>query len=187
MGRQEQQPSVRHHWRSIGKDTSEILDVREEVLKRRGRAAALTDLIGYLLARPLLFAVLLGLHLAWAAANLAIWPWQPWDPYPFTFLATIASAEAPFVTLLILMNQRREQHVNELRDEILLQVALHSERQSTMMLRLLREIQQKLNTDTGQDAEILERMQQNLDPQQLLENIRRNLRREEGDDDVTMP
>jgi uncharacterized membrane protein len=31
-----------------------------------------------------------------AVLNLPIFPWfRPWDPYPFVFLATFASAEAP--------------------------------------------------------------------------------------------
>jgi uncharacterized membrane protein len=187
MGRQDQQPSIRQHWQSIGKDTDEILNVRREVLRRRGRMAAFTDRIGRILSQPLLFTALLALHLGWVLLNLPLWPWRPWDPYPFTFLATIASAEAPFITLLILMNQRRERDVSELRDEILLQVALHSERQSTMTLRLLREIQQKLDVDTDQSGEILERMQENLDPRHLLENVRRSLRRDEGSDSGMMP
>ncbi len=85
------------------------------------------------------------------------------------------------------MYQRRESRVNELREETNLQVSLHLKREITMMLRLLRETQQQLSVTTQQDTELLEHLQENLDPQRLMQNLRRDLQREEGGDEPTTP
>ena len=51
--------------------------------------------------------------------NLPVFPWfRPWDPYPFILLATFASAEAAFIALLVLMYQRRNARISELREEV---------------------------------------------------------------------
>lgn len=174
------------HWQRIGKSTAEILNVRAEVTKRQTWLAAIIERIGRVLAHPAFFSALLAGHGIWVLLNLPVYPWfKPWDPYPFTFLATLASVESPFIALLVLMYQRRESRVNELREETNLQVSLHLEREITMMLRLLRETQQQLSVTTQQDTELLEHLQENLDPQRLMQSLRRDLQREEGGDEPT--
>jgi uncharacterized membrane protein len=168
------------HWQDIGKSAEEILNVRHEIATHSGRAARITGRIGEVLATPTFFFALLALHLGWILLNLPGLPWRPWDPYPFTLLATIASAEAPFLTVLVLMHQQREQHINELREEISLQVSLHVERQSTMLIRLLCELHNQAGLKSEQDSEVVDRMQNYLDPKHLLDNLRRDLQSEEG-------
>lgn len=165
----------------------EILNVRGEVAKRRKALPALVDRIGRYLAHPYFFLGFLVFHLGWIVLNLRLWPWQPWDPYPFTFLATIASAEAPFLALLVLMFQQRSARIDELRGEIDLQVCLHIEREISMSLRLLQELQEKLQVDSQQDREQVERMKEYLDPQRLMSDIRRELEVAEGHDEATSP
>ena len=176
------------HWQKIGKSTQEILNVRSEVTQHRRWPQALVDWTGTVLASPKFFLGMAVFHLLWVALNLRIYPswYEPWDPYPFTFLATIASAEAPFIALLVLMRQQRDSHIEELREEINLQVSLHLERQSTTILRLIDEIQEKLGVETGQDREELENMKEHLDPGTLMENLRRHLSKLE-EDETTKP
>ncbi len=174
------QRRVAGHWEGIGKSAEEILNVRAEITHREGRVAGRIDAIGRVLARPAFFLAVLAAHVAWIALNLPVWPWwRPWDPYPFTFLATVASVEAPFITLLILMNQKRESRIAELREETNLQVSLHLEREVTVGLRLLRELQEAQGVRSRQDPELLERLQEYLDPQRLMDSLRRHLRQEE--------
>jgi uncharacterized membrane protein len=168
------------HWESIGQGAGNVLDVRRDLVRKRGRAAALVDNLGRTLASPAFFWLLVGSHLLWVLANLPLFPWKPWDPYPFTFLATVASVEAPFLSVLILMHQRRQQRIGELREEINLQLSLHVERQSTMTLRLLNEIQGRLDMQSQQDRETLRHMMQNLDPQRLMDSVERRMDAEEG-------
>ena len=156
----------------------EILNVRSEIVKRQSRATTAIDRIGHTLAQPWLFVALLAAHLLWIVLNLPGFAWfEPWDPYPFTFLATIASAEAPFLALLIMMYQRHSSRISELREELDLQVALHLERQSTMLVRLVRELQEAGGNATAESRELIDSFEQELDARRLMDNVRRELDR----------
>jgi uncharacterized membrane protein len=176
------------HWDHVRKNAYEILNVRSEITKRQSRSAALVEGIGRALADPTFFIGLLAGHLLWVVLNLPIFPWfEPWDPYPFILLATFASAEAPFVALLILMYQKRASRISELREELSLQVSLHLERQMTVMLRLLREVQDRLDITSREDPALLDRVKDELDPRQLMESLRSHLRRDEDAEEGTAP
>jgi uncharacterized membrane protein len=162
-----------------------ILDLRREIHKRRGPVGAAAEIVGQILATPTFFFAFLAIHAGWVVLNLPFWPYEPWDPYPFPFLATVTSAEAPFIALLVLMHQRRNARIDELRQEMDLQVSLHVEREVTAALRLLREIQNKLNVPTAQDPELLKHLQDELDPERLMEEMRQKLDEDEGNDSVT--
>lgn len=169
-------------WEQVGKSTEEILNVRAEVARRQPRLAALTDRLGQTLAHPRIFLGLLLAHILWVLLNLRIYPWlEPWDPYPFTFLATIASVEAPFIALMVLMHRERDRRIQELREEINLQVSLHVERELTAVLQMIREIQESQNVESEVDREVLERMQTPLHPDQLMERLRKHLESTEGE------
>lgn len=176
------------HWDQVRQNASEILNVRSEITRRQHRSAALVESIGRMLAHPMLFIGLLAGHLLWVVLNLPIYPWfRPWDPYPFTFLATVASVEAPFIALLVLMYQRRNARISELREELDLQVSLHLERQMTVTLRLLGEMQDRLGIASREDPDLLDRLQHELDPRQLMRSLRRHLQRDEADEEATAP
>lgn len=160
----------------------------EAVAADRTRLAALIEATGSVLASPFFMVSLLAAHIMWVVINLPIMPWAPWDPYPFMFLATVASAEAPFLALLVLMHQQRQAHIDELRNELSLQVSLQVERESTMLLRMLREIQEKLDVDVSrQDRDRVTELEQDLDAHALMENLRTHLHEVEGDDGPTEP
>jgi uncharacterized membrane protein len=168
------------------KSAEEILNVREVVGKRRSTLARLIDRVGGAMSSPFLFLGFLATHMLWIVSNLPVMPWEPWDPYPFVFLATVASAEAPFLALLILMHQQRQEHVNELRGEVALQVSLQVERETTMILRMLDRIQRQVGVPTSEtDPGALAHLEQDLDPHRLLENVRQHLREEEEGDEAT--
>lgn len=162
------------HWRSIGERRQQIVSVREEMVEQRGPVGAAIDWIGRVLSGPVFFTLFLLAHLAWVVANVGWVPGvEPWDPYPFMFLATIASGEAPFVALLILMRQQRDRRVNELRDEVSLQVALHVERENTVTLRVLQKIAERLDLELGGDE--VEELAGDLDPEALMSTVRERL------------
>lgn len=176
------------HWDRMRQSAGEILNVRSEVTRRQKRSAALVEDIGRTLAYPMFFIALLSAHVLWVVLNLPIFPWfSPWDPYPFMLLATVASAEAPFIALLVLMYQRRSSRISELREEIDLQVSLHLERQMTVMLRLLGEVQDRLEIASREDPVLLERLQRELDPKQLMQSLRRHLQQAEDAEEATAP
>ena len=176
------------HWEHTRSKAEDILNVRAEVTRRRTPMAAAVDAMGHLLAHPLFVLTLLVLHLLWVILNLPIYPWfEPWDPYPFMFLATVASAEAPFIALMVLMHQKRDARIEELREEIDRQGSLHLEREISVLLRLVRELQEKLGVESRQDPELLERLEEDLNPERLLEQMRRRLREAEESEGGTAP
>jgi uncharacterized membrane protein len=176
------EPHRSPHWDRVRRNAYEILNVRSEITRQQSRSAGLVEAIGRALAHPMLFIGLLACHLLWVVLNLPVFPWfSPWDPYPFIFLATFTSAEAPFIALLVLMYQRRSSQISELREELNLQVSLHQERQLTVMLRLLGEVQAKLHVASREDAGLLDRLQDELDPRQLMQSLRSHLQHDEED------
>lgn len=169
------------HWRSVNERRQKIVSVREEIVERRGWLGAAIDWIGRILTNPLFFSLFLLVHLAWVVLNLGWVPAvEPWDPYPFVFLATIASAEAPFVALLVLMWQQRDRRINEVREEVSLQVSLHVERENTVILRMLREMGQKM--ELAFDREETDELAKDLDAEDLMSTVRHRLE-EAGEQD----
>ena len=170
--------------------SEEILNVRRRIEEGRGRGHGWVVRVGNFLARPGFFFVTLALHAAWLLANVPAWvPWTPWDPPPFALLAMIASVEAPFVALLILMRQEHDRRIAELREETSLQVAFHTEREATVQLRLLVAIAERLgierldrlaDTEAGKPLD-LDSLRRVLDAEGLLEETRRQLE-ESGED-----
>lgn len=172
-------------WSDVRNKAGEILSIRDEVTRQRSRPAQWVDAIGRVLARPLFLIAIVAFHVAWIVLNLPLMPWRPWDPYPFTFLATLASIEGPFFSLLVLMAQQRQSRVNELREEVSLQVSLHAERKTTMALRLLQEVEGGLNIKSDQKPEVLKDFSKPLDPEHLTVDLRNELRRDESTDEAT--
>ena len=173
----EAQGTQRHpHWNDVAERTGTILDVRAEMEARRTKTSRTISEIARFLARPSFFIGLALVNIGWIVVNLPIMPWEPWDPYPFVFLATVTSVEAPLLSLLILMHQERDKTVDELREETLLQVSLHNERELSVGLRLLDEIRRGLDIDTSQQEELMDLLQETLDPKRLMENLRWELK-----------
>lgn len=86
--------------------------------RERSAIAGAVDATGRFLANPWFFCALAALHLLWIVLNSTnILGIPAWDPYPFTFLATIASVEGPLISLMVLMRQQRDSRVQEVREE----------------------------------------------------------------------
>lgn len=167
----------------------ETLNVREEITKRRGRAATLVETMGHGLSHPATFAGLLAAHLAWVILNSGLIPGVVvFDPYPFTLLATIASAEAPFLAMLVLMGQHREARIDELRDEVTVEVAIQAERKAAAALQLLVADARARGALAGQgQLERLEELSEPLDAEELLAVVLENLKRVEGSEPGMSP
>lgn len=142
----------------MAREALQSINVRHEMTRRRSPVGKAIDMIGNWLAQPLLFVLLFAFHVAWVIVNLGVVPGvRTWDPPPFTLLATIASVEAPFLALLILMRQQRDGRISELRQELILQVAL--------------DLDDKVSRQNGEDG---------IEPEHLLDRLRRQLDEEEG-------
>lgn len=169
------------YWSGIRSQKNEILNVRADAARRRGLLEQLIARAGHFLARPGFFAAELIFHTGWILANTGVIPGVvPWDPFPFSFLTGLASAQALIIGLLILMYEERSARIAEIRDETALQVALHAERETTKLIRLVLEVQAALGVRTTEPDEEIAEMAEPLDPGRLRHTTEEVLR--EADD-----
>lgn len=156
------------YWDEVREDQQDLMTIRQREARRAGPITSAIRRVGAVLTHPGFFTTMVLLHLGWIVANLGVLGIRPWDPPPFTLLATIASVEAPILALLILMRQQSDARISELREETELQISLHAERQTTALIRLALEIQQELGVKTGLDSEKIDYMTDELDPEEIL-------------------
>ncbi len=103
------------------------------------------------------------LHVVW----FLVWiPWNagwvgltPFDPYPFGLLTMVVSLEAIFLSIFVLMAQKRESAIAELREELMLQVNLRMEEEVTKMLQLVAGLYTRLGHRVAEDPELTDMMQ----------------------------
>jgi uncharacterized membrane protein len=102
-------------------------------------------------------------HVVW----FAIWiPWNlgwfglpKFDPFPFGLLTMVVSLEAIFLSIFVLMAQKRESAIAELREELALQVNLRIEEEMTKMLQLVAGLYTRLGHRMADDPELRDMME----------------------------
>lgn len=97
-----------------------------------------------------------GVWILWNTGQLGL---VPFDPYPFGFLTLVVSLEAIFLSIFVLMSQKREAAIAELREEISLQVSLRLEQEVTKTLQLVAGLYTRLGQKLGEDPELREMLQ----------------------------
>ena len=97
--------------------------------------------------------------IVWIVWNTGQFGLVPFDPYPFGFLTLIVSLEAIVLSIFVLMAQKREAAVAELREEMSLQVSLRLEQEVTKTLQLVAGLYTRLGQKLGEDPELREMLQ----------------------------
>src|SRR5580765_6043496 len=97
--------------------------------------------------------------LIWITWNVGMLGLRPFDPYPFGLLTMVVSLEAIFLSIFVLMAQKRESAVAELREELALQVNLRIEEEVTKSLQLVAGLYTRLGHRVAEDAELADMMQ----------------------------
>lgn len=106
------------------------------------------------------FLVLHGLwFLIWIVWNTGRLGFVPFDPYPFGLLTMVVSLEAIFLSIFVLLAQKREAAIAELREEMSLQVSLRLEEEVTKTLQLVAGLYTRLGHKVAEDAELHEMLQ----------------------------
>jgi uncharacterized membrane protein len=100
-----------------------------------------------------------GWFVVWVLWNVRAFNAHPFDPYPFGLLTMIVSLEAIFLSIFVLLAQKRESAIAELREEMLLQVVLRVEEESTKTLQLVAGLYTRLGHKVGEDPELHEMLQ----------------------------
>ena len=119
------------------------------------------------------FHISLLITIVWIIINLG---WfsiiKPFDPFPFILLTMVASVGAIFMTIIILVSQNRQAHINTLRSELLLQMILISERELTKALHLLANQIHSSKVNKKMDRELREMLKETnvSEIEKILEN-----------------
>ncbi|MBA3889231.1 MAG: DUF1003 domain-containing protein [Gemmatimonadaceae bacterium] len=111
----------------------------------------------------------------WILINTGMLGMTPFDPYPFGFLTLVVSLEAIFLSIFVLMSQKRESAIAELREELSLQVSLRMEEEVTKTLQLVSGLYTRLGHVVGKDPdlhEMLEPLDVKLIEEGLLDEIK---------------
>ena len=95
----------------------------------------------------------------WILWNTGVVGLRPFDPFPFGLLTMIVSLEAIFLSIFVLMAQRRESAIAEMREEISLQVSLRLEEEVTKTLQLVAGLYTRLGHRMAEDQELTDMLQ----------------------------
>ena len=108
--------------RTVTRNVNDVTEEQATVLTRMADAVpALTGSLPSVLFHLLFFA-------AWILINLRIFQsLKVFDPYPFEFMAVIASLEAIFLTLFVLTSQNRQRARDRIRSDIEFQTSINTE------------------------------------------------------------
>ena len=94
--------------------------------------------------------------LIWIPWNVGLLGLRPFDPYPFGLLTMVVSLEAIFLSIFVLLAQKREAAIAELREEIALQVGLWTELEVTKTLQLVTGLYRRLGHPIADDPDLKE-------------------------------
>ena len=120
---------------------------------------ALADWLNDLAASPKFFVLHAIWFLVWIPWNVGLLGLKPFDPYPFGLLTMVVSLEAIFLSIFVLMSQKREAAIAELREEMSLQVSLRLEQEVTKTLQLVAGLYTRMGHKMGEDPELREMLQ----------------------------
>jgi uncharacterized membrane protein len=94
--------------------------------------------------------------ISWNVGLLGLLGLRPFDPYPFGLLTMVVSLEAIFLSIFVLLAQKREAAIAELREEIALQVGLWTELEVTKTLQLVTGLYRRLGHPIADDPDLKE-------------------------------
>ena len=146
------------------------------------------DAVTRFVARPR-FAGLVALGVTlWIVGN-ALAPrigLRAFDPWPFNGLQGVTGVIALFMTVFILITDRRENELSQLREQLTLELAMLGEQKAAKLIALVEELRRDMpSVPNRRDAEA-EDLAQPADPEAVLEALKESQTDEVGDLDVPM-
>jgi uncharacterized membrane protein len=132
--------------------------------------------------RPSAAGVLALAAAGWIGVNLALQlDGRPApDPLPFGLLQTTVGVMALFVTLFILITQRREDQLSELREQLTLELAILGDQKSAKMIELLEELRRDLPQVRDREDAQAATMARPADPEAVLAALKISQESEPG-------
>ena len=119
--------------------------------------------------------------LAWAGWNALAPEGLRFDPYPYGLLTFGMSMEAVLIATFVLITQNRMTQQSESRDRLNLQLDLLAEQEMTIVLRMLRQISERLGVSAADaDAQRAQGLAEETNVYELMQQLEQEHRRENG-------
>jgi len=130
--------------------------VKAQHARDRGPVERLAQLLNDIASSTPFLVIHVVWFLVWISWNIGLLKLRPFDPYPFGLLTMVVSLEAIFLSIFVLLAQKREAAIAELREEIALQVGLWTEQEVTKSLQLITGLYRRLGHPIADDPELRE-------------------------------
>ena len=151
-----------------------------ELERRATRAAARGERIGAAISSVAGTMTFVAAHVAalavWIGWNTLLEERLRFDPYPFGLLTFIVSLEGVLIACFVLIAQNRMSRQSDQRDHLNLQVSLLAEQEMTLMLKMLRQISERLNVaPESEDAARATKLSEETNVYDLVETLKREM------------
>ena len=132
------------------------------------------DRITSVLGGPVFIAVLTIVVVGWVSSNVAAVAlgYRPLDPPPFPWLAGTASLASLYLVVLILTTQRRDDRLNQRREQLNLELAILSEQKTAKVVALLEELRRDSPLVHNRVDALADVMARPADPQSVIDAIK---------------
>jgi uncharacterized membrane protein len=175
----DRQPSPERRQRAVGTNRA-VRSLKARHAARRSPLENAADRLTRIASSGYFLAVHALWFTTWILWNMGLLPgFTPIDPFPFGLLTMIVSLEAIFLAIFVLMAQRREASVAELREEITLQVLMRAEEEVTKTLQLVAGLYQRMGHKLAEDAELADMMKP-LDAESIERQLTSQIERASG-------
>lgn len=164
---------VQEHIDLIARHEQEFAEKRTLAERAGDTIAGFAGSMRFVILHLLFFAV----WILWNTLH-AFQHWQ-FDPYPFAMLDTIVALEAILLASFILMRQQRMGRRADEREHLMLQVLLLTEKETTALLQINREMAEKFGMYAVARDRDVAALSQETSIEQVAENIRENLTEEQ--------
>ena len=155
-----------------------IKSFEAQAYKKRPISVKIADLLtstfgtmSFLLLNLLIFA-------SWMIFNSGLIPFLTFDPFPYFLLSVAVSTYAILLSIIVLISEKRENQINNLRNELTLQVNLYTEKEIKKILQILRLMLQKQGIKYS-DAEF-EEMTKEIDTSYIERKLVEQMEKPEG-------
>ena len=152
--------------------------LEEAAMARRTTADRIASVIARFCGSMTFVIIHVVIFSLWIGYNALPW-FQPFDPYPFTFLTLVVSLEAIFLSTFILISQNYDMRVAERRNQLDLQINLLAEQENTKALQILERIAKKVGAHVADDPQV-RALEEATRPDALVDQIEEAYREETG-------
>jgi uncharacterized membrane protein len=98
---------------------------------------------------------------------------KPWDAYPFILLNLTLSFQAAYTGPILLMSSNRQTRLSEERKALDMQVNLLAEEESTLTLKILCKMAEKLGVDLDEDSVDIKALQEKVGVEKLQKKVQK--------------